>query len=53
VLKPCAELEIEDGDVLHNKQRVWAHAEEQAAKFKQYLEALREEGYDFDRQEGS
>ena len=44
----CAELELEEGDVLENKQRVWEHAEEQAALFRAHLEELREQGFDFD-----
>lgn len=44
----AAELELEDGDVLHNKQRVWENAESQAAMFKSYIAELREQGFDFD-----
>lgn len=32
-----AELEREEGDVLINKQRVWEHAEEQAALFRTWV----------------
>lgn len=42
------ELELEDGDVLSNKQRVWDNAEAQAALFRAHLEELREQGFDFE-----
>ena len=45
---PAAELEVEEGDVVNNKQRVWDNAEEQAQLFRQHLEELRAEGFDFD-----
>ncbi|EFN51854.1 hypothetical protein CHLNCDRAFT_139746 [Chlorella variabilis] len=45
-----AELELEEGDVLCNKQRVWEKAEEQAGLFRAHLDELREQGYDFDQQ---
>jgi hypothetical protein len=44
----AAELELEEGDVLQNKQRVWDNAESQAALFRAYINELREEGFDFD-----
>lgn len=40
----AAELEVEDGDVLRNKQRVWDSAESQAAVFRVQLEEYREQG---------
>ena len=40
----AAELEVEDGDVLSNKQRVWDSAESQAAVFRAQLEEYREQG---------
>ena len=43
-----AELEVEEGDVVNNKQRVWDNAEEQAELFRAHLEELRAEGFDFD-----
>ncbi|KAI7835393.1 hypothetical protein COHA_010703 [Chlorella ohadii] len=43
-----AELELEDGDVLHNKQRVWDNAESQAATFRAYISELRQQGFDFE-----
>lgn len=43
-----AELEMEEGDVVNNKQRVWDNAEEQAQLFRAHLEELRAEGFDFD-----
>ena len=36
----------------NNKQRVWDNAEEQAQLFRQHLEELRAEGFDFDAVEG-
>jgi hypothetical protein len=42
-----AELELQEGDVLTNRQRVWQHAHEQASAFKAELERLQAEGYDF------
>ena len=45
---PSPELELEEGDVLNNKQRVWDNAEEQAAVFRAHLEELREQGFDFE-----
>ena len=43
-----AELELEEGDVLANKQQVWDCAVSQAALFRDHLELLREQGFDFD-----
>jgi hypothetical protein len=40
-------LELQEGDVLTNRQRVWQHAHEQASAFKAELERLQAEGYDF------
>ncbi|KAL4450617.1 hypothetical protein ABPG77_000973 [Micractinium sp. CCAP 211/92] len=45
-----AELELEEGDILTNKQRVWDNAGEQAALFRAHLEQLREEGFDFEKE---
>ena len=44
----AAELELEEGDVLANKQQVWDCAVSQAALFRDHLELLREQGFDFD-----
>lgn len=43
-----AELELEEGDILSNKQRVWDNAAEQAVLFRTHLDELREQGFDFD-----
>lgn len=49
-LPSIAELELEEGDILDNKQRVWDNAEEQAAVFREHLDKLRDEGFDFEKE---
>lgn len=43
-----AELEVEEGDVMKDKEAMWATAEQQARLFQEHVRNLKQSGFDFE-----